>query len=152
MAYNIKNYAKQDGNEWVVGGTLTLEDGAVLQRGTTITASIGVVQGTITYNVADPFTVSLGTIPAGATILHALVAVTTAFNAGTTNVLVVGTAATADAYVAAADVNEAATGTTVVAKAAGTALTAATSVFAKYTQTGTPADAGSARVMVFYAV
>lgn len=109
-----------------------------------------VVSGVINFNVASPFTVSLGTIPKGATILHTVVEVSTAFNAGTTNVLVVGNATTDNAYVAAGDVNEAAAGTTIVGKR--TALTADTVVLAKYTQTGTAATTGVAVVTVYFSV
>lgn len=30
MSYNTKNYEKQGGNEWVVGGTLTIAAGGAL--------------------------------------------------------------------------------------------------------------------------
>ena len=109
------------------------------------------VSGEINFNVVTPFTVSLGTIPAGALIIATLVSVITVFNAGTTNVLVVGTAGTADELVAAADVNEAATGGTWVAKNIA-ALAAATEYLAKFTQTGTAATTGKARVTVIYLV
>lgn len=136
--------------------------GSLYQVGTKITSTatelnkvagnkvVKAISGTIAYDVADPFTVSLGTIPSGAIVLSTTVEVVTAFNAATTNVLVVGTAADDDAYVAAADVTEGTAGTTVVAHSA--TLAAATEVFAKYTQTGTAASAGSARVTVTYLV
>lgn len=108
------------------------------------------ITGTIAFDVADPFTVALGTIPNGAIVTHTLVEISTAFNAATTNVLTVGTAADATTLVAAADVNEAALGATVVAHSA--TMSADTAIVAKYTQTGTAATAGAARVTVFYLV
>lgn len=111
---------------------------------------IKAVTGTIAYDVASPYTVSLGTAPNGAIVFATIVEIITAFNAGTTNVLEVGTSATANAYVQAADVNETATGTTVVSRSA--TLSAATEILAKYTQTGTAATAGLARVTVLYLV
>jgi hypothetical protein len=145
--------------------TIADKDGSLYQGGTKLTATaaeinkldnltgekvVKSVTGLVAFNVASPFTVSLGTAPAGATILAAIVEVVTAFNAATTNVLVVGTAADDDAYVAAADVNEAAAGTTTVAHSA--TLAGDIEILAKYTQTGTAATAGSARVTVLYLV
>lgn len=104
------------------------------------------LHGVINFNVASPYTVSLGKIPAGAEVIESTVQVVTAFNAATTNVLVVGDATTADLFVAAGDVNEGAAGTTVVAKYA--ALTAEKEVLAKYTQTGGAATTGQARITV----
>lgn len=109
------------------------------------------VTGVISFNVADPFTVSLGIIPKGAIIVATRVAVITVFNAGTTNVLVVGTAGTADELAAAGDVNEAAAGLTTLAKDIA-ALAADTEYLAKYTQTGGAATTGKARVTIEYLI
>ena len=92
---------------------------------------------------------SMGAVPAGAIITAVKVLVNAAFNAASTNVLVVGTAADDDAYLAAGDCNEAAVGFTVsTAKAAKVASD--TEVFVKYTESGTAATAGNADVMVEY--
>lgn len=112
---------------------------------------IKAVTGEINFNVASPFTVSLGTIPAGALIIATLVSVITVFNAATTNVLEVGTAGTPAELVAAGDVNELAVGVTWVAKDIA-ALAAATAYLVKYTQTGAAATTGKARATVFYLV
>jgi len=106
--------------------------------------------GVINYNVAAPYTVSLGKIPKGAILLETTVEVVTVFNAVTTNVLTVGTSADPTTLVAAADVNEAAVGTTVKAKSS--VLTAETEFVAKYTQTGTAATTGQARCTIKYLV
>jgi hypothetical protein len=93
-------------------------------------------------------------LPAGAIIIGTDVHVAAVFNAGTTNVLTIGTnAATYDNIIAAADVNEAATGLTQNVKPTGAALgplAADVRVFAMYTQTGTAASAGDAYVVIKY--
>jgi len=108
----------------------------------------------IDFNTAASGTqVEIGRVPANAAVLRTVVSVTVAFNAATTNVLIVGTSGDDDALVAAAGVDETAVGVTSVAPAtlAGVLSTsAATTVFAKYTQTGTAATAGSAIVTVEY--
>lgn len=99
-------------------------------------------------------TLSIGVLPENAQVLATSVAIRTAFNAGSTNVLIVGTAADDDALVAAAGVDETAIGLTRVAPAtlAGYVATAGdTEIFAKYTQTGTAATAGLANIVVEYA-
>lgn len=145
------------------GGEVDFETGSSLKiAGTTVTSDasemnkldgnliIKAVKGTIAYNVADPFTVTLGTIPNGATVIGTIVEVKTAFNAGTTNVITVGHGAGLDEFVAAADANEGAAGTTVVGKMS--TLTADKTVKVKYAQTGAAATTGEANVTVLYAV
>ncbi|MHC2462121.1 hypothetical protein [Bradyrhizobium embrapense] len=94
------------------------------------------------------------TLPAGAVIIGTDVNIVTAFNAGTTNVLTVGSAAGANAdVVAGADVAENATGLTQNIKPTGAMLVplaADTQVFAQFTQTGGAATAGKAIVVVKY--
>ena len=93
-------------------------------------------------------------LPKGAIITSTSVQVGTAFNAGTTNVLTVGTnAGNYDNIVAAADADETALAITNAIKPTGTALgplAADARVFVKYTQTGTAATAGSATVLIHY--
>ena len=109
----------------------------------------------VDYNSAASGTqLEIGTVPANAQVLRTVISVTAAFNAGTTNVLIVGTTGDDDALVAAAGVDETAVAVTSVAPAtlAGVLSTsAATPIFAKYTQTGTAASAGSAIITVEYA-
>lgn len=96
----------------------------------------------------------MGTLPTGAVVLGTSVAVTTVFNAGTTNVLIVGTLADDDALVAAAGVDETAVALTRVAPATlagAVAPTADTDIYTKYTQSGTAATTGVAIVIVEYA-
>ena len=91
-------------------------------------------------------------LPAGAVILQVMVEIVTVFNAVTTNVLTVGTVATAyNNIVAAGDVNEAATGVTLVTRGLGQSLTAADVVpFAMYTQSGTAATTGQAVITILF--
>lgn len=107
---------------------------------------------TVTYNeVASGTQVLMGTLPKGALVLATSVAIKTAFNAGTTNVLIVGTAGDDDALVAAAGVDETAVALTRVAPATLAGLvapTADTDIYTKYTQSGTAASAGEAEVVV----
>ncbi len=95
--------------------------------------------------------VSMGAVPAGAVIMGVHVQVTAAFNAGTTNVLIVGSAADDDAYMAAGDVAEGSTGSTLYT-GKGAHVSANTEVFVKFTESGTAASAGAAKVMVLYAL
>lgn len=94
--------------------------------------------------------VQVGTLPAGCLVTETLVRVRTAFNAGTTNVIIVGTAADDDEFIAAGDVDETATGTTFSDRSAGLVFTADTAVYVKYSQTGTAATTGEADVVVIY--
>jgi hypothetical protein len=95
-------------------------------------------------------------LPAGAIIVGTDVHIATAFNAGTTNVLTVGTNTTTDNnIIASGDVDETATGLTQNVKPTGTALgplSADAQVFAKFAQTGTAATTGKAYVIVKYVV
>lgn len=106
------------------------------------------IKAAIAYNVADPFTVTLGTIPNGAIIVGTIVEVSTLFNAGTTNVLTVGHGAGLDEFVAAGDVNEGAAGTTLVGKMS--TLSADKVIKAKFVQTGGAATTGAANVTVLF--
>ena len=96
------------------------------------------------------------TLPKGAIIVGTDVAVTALFNAGTTNVLTVGSAAGANSdIVAAADVNEGALGLTQNIKPTGAMLGPIandTQVFAQFTQSGNAATAGAAYVVIKYVV
>lgn len=92
-------------------------------------------------------------LPQAAFILLVLVEIVTVFNAGSTNVLTVGTnASTYNNIVNAGDVNEAATGVTNVTRGLGRSLTASADVvpFVIYTQTGGAATTGQAVVVIEY--
>lgn len=92
-------------------------------------------------------------LPAGAQILRCNVIIMTAFNAATTNVLTVGQNATSyNDIVAAADVDETTLGETAVLTGAKLDLSGGDAQpFVKYTQTGTAATTGKARIIIEYA-
>lgn len=95
----------------------------------------------------------MGTLPKGAVVTGTTIGIKTVFNAGTTNVLIVGTAADDDALVAAGGVDETAVAVTRVAPAtlAGNLASAAdTDIYVEYTQSGTAATTGAAWVAVEY--
>jgi hypothetical protein len=94
--------------------------------------------------------VLFGTLPAGAMITDIGVRVSTAFNAATTNVLTVGTAAGGAQVLTSA---EAVAGTLGFKRGTtGNALSFAADqdLFATYTQTGTAATAGVADIVISY--
>lgn len=108
---------------------------------------------TVAYNttgIGTADTVYMATLPTGAFVLDVVVNIDTAFNAGTTNVLIVGTSDDDDEFVAAGDVNEAATGATRVTTGLGYKTTQAETIYVKFTETGTAATAGQATIVVAY--
>jgi hypothetical protein len=102
------------------------------------------VSAAITYSQSS---VDLDTLAVGDVVVRCWAQVTTAFNAGTTNVLTLGDGTTGNKYLAAADVAE---GTPGVSPAGGVgpfvAETAAGTLRASYAQTGTAATTGAARI------
>ena len=103
-----------------------------------------------TVEIGTAGKVPLGTLPSGAIVTGALVKVTEAFNAATTNVLTVGTAADDDAIITATDVDETDVDTTVTFAAYGYYVSVDTPLFIKYTQTGTAATTGAVTVILFF--
>lgn len=102
------------------------------------------VSAPITFSQAS---VTLESLAVGDVVVRCWAEVTTAFNAATTNVLILGNGVTTNKFLAAADVAE---GTPGVSPAGGvgpfTAETVAGSLVAAYSQTGTAATAGAAVV------
>ena len=95
--------------------------------------------------------VVVGILPAGAQITGILVVIDTAFNAATTNNLLLGTAAAGNQIATTSDTAAGTAGAKVVTT--GLALaepTADQAIYATYTQTGTAATAGKARVAISY--
>lgn len=119
--------------------------------------SFGVVQAITkdvafnTLNIGTADSVKVGTLPSGSQIVSCIVRVSTAFNAATTNVLTVGTSSGSNADVmSATDVDESAAATTVGTRGCDLAFTSDTAIYAKYTQSGTAATAGAARITILY--
>jgi hypothetical protein len=108
----------------------------------------------VNYN--DPGIASgivIGRLPANAQVTQALARVRTSFNAGTTNVLTVGTnAANYDNIFGAADIAEGSVGNSAAPLANLQEAAAEADVFVKYTQTGTAATQGKAVIHIAYTV
>lgn len=107
----------------------------------------------VAFTFADSATqVEIGTVPSGATILKPLsgIQVNTAFNAGTTNTVDVGTSATEDLY------GTALAGGTVtfvpLDEAVSLTMAADTTLYVKYEQTGTAATAGAGKAIIAYII
>lgn len=107
---------------------------------------------TVNYNDADIASgVKFGVLPAGAQLIGVIVNVETAFNAGTTNVLTVGTNASDwNNVVDSDDTAETAGGSALITTGTGLEFTADTSIYVKYAQTGTAASTGKAHIVVMY--
>lgn len=119
------------------------------------TRQVHYLSASVGTNTSTAVTVTLGVIPANSVIIEAWAFVSTAFNAGSTNTITVGTSASGGAYASMATVGS--TGRkvgTVLVSAAGATIrpTSDTTVTATYTPTGTGATAGAADVVVEYAV
>ncbi|TXH53565.1 MAG: hypothetical protein E6Q97_12935 [Desulfurellales bacterium] len=110
----------------------------------------------IAYNSAASGTaVLIGTLPKGAVVMSTTVAIKVAFNAGTSNDIIVGTSGDPDALVATGGVTETSVAATRVAPATlagNVAASADTPLYVTYTQSGTAASAGTASIMVEYAL
>jgi hypothetical protein len=118
---------------------------------TNIGGMLSAVTTTIAYTNATAVTIA--TIPAGAQIVDINIDVTTAFDAGTTNTVTVGKTGTAAAFVAATSVGSAgraSVATTGVYSAWANTGTSDVSATITYSQTGTAATAGAARVTIVY--
>ncbi len=106
----------------------------------------------VNYNDANIGTgVIMGTVPAGSQITDIGINVQTAFNAATTNNLLLGTAAAGNQIATTTDSAAGSTGFKRVTTGAALAPFAAdTDVFVTYTQTGAAATAGVAHIVISY--
>ena len=105
--------------------------------------------GTIAYDTEGASDgVAICTLPHDVVITRTVAVVTEAFNAGTTNVLTVGTtAANANELLGSSDVTEGSAG--VYSKDHFIEAAAKSKIYAKFTETGTDATAGSADIYIF---
>jgi hypothetical protein len=104
------------------------------------------IRAKVNFNDANVGTGNvIGTLPNGAIITSVVVQVTTAFNAGTTNALNIGTAAGGTQVG-----TDAATAGTRSPTLPNLNITADQDIFVQYAQTGTAATAGVANVIVSY--
>jgi hypothetical protein len=97
--------------------------------------------------------VPIGGLEAGAMVLGVDVCIETLFNAATTNVLVVGTAADDDGFAATAGTVPGTAGfkPNLQGALSGIPLAANTVCYVKYSQTGTAATTGKAHIVVKFA-
>ena len=111
------------------------------------TQQIHYIKATLNFNSG---VVTIGTIPSGATIMKPISGanVNVAFNAGTTNVIDIGTTANDDLY--ATDLAGGTIAFVPFDEAVTQKLAADTTFTATYAQTGTAATAGSADVIISY--
>lgn len=117
--------------------------------------NIGGVLSAVTVALAytDSSAVTIATIPAGSQIVSINIDVTTAFNAASTNTVTVGKNGSAAAFVASTSVGSAgraSVATTGVYSAWADTGTSDISATVTYSQTGTAASAGAARVTIVY--
>ena len=118
---------------------------------TNIGGMLSAVTTTIAYT--NSTAVTIATLPANAQIVNINIDVTTAFNAGTTNTVTVGKTGTAAAYVTSTSVGSAgraSVATTGVYSAWADTGSSEVSATITYSQTGTAATAGAARVTIVY--
>ena len=117
--------------------------------------NIGGVLSAVTTTLAytDASAVTIATIPANSQIVDIFIDVTTAFNAASTNTVTVGKTGSAAAFVASTSVGSAgraSVATTGVFSAWADTGASDVSATITYTQTGTAATAGAARVTIVY--
>jgi len=118
---------------------------------TNIGGVLSAVTNTIAYTNSSA--VTIGTIPANAQIVNINIDVTTAFDAASTNTLTVGKSGSAAAFVASTSVGSAgraSVATTGVYSAWADVGSSEVPVTVTYSQTGTAATAGAARVTIVY--
>ena len=117
--------------------------------------NIGGVLSAVTTTIAytDSTAVTIATIPANSQIVDINIDVTTAFNAASTNTVTVGKTGSAAAFVASTSVGSAgraSVASTGVYSAWGDTGSSDISATITYSQTGTAASAGAARVTIVY--
>jgi hypothetical protein len=106
---------------------------------------------TINFNDAGVATgIPIGTLPAGSMLVAVSSRVNVAFNAGTTNVLTVGTPGSVASIADASLLNETVGYQLVAPISTFAPVTADTVIVAAYTQTGTAATTGQAVISVLY--
>jgi hypothetical protein len=122
------------------------------------TQQVHYLRKTVNYNDTNIATgVIMGTLPAGSQILPfaSTITIRTAFNAGTTNNLLLGSAAGGNQYCATADSAAGSTGSKTLALATITTnsyISADTDVYVTYTQTGGAATTGVATITLAFTV
>lgn len=114
--------------------------------------TINYLRAPITFAVGYTGVVQVGTIPAGSIVLRSYVVVTTAFNAGSTNTMKIGSVASDASFgtgIALGTIGVI-TGGTALATATTMAPTADTAIVATSVSTGSAMTAGAGVVVVEY--
>jgi hypothetical protein len=109
---------------------------------------VNYIRGEVRWN-SPAGNIWIGTLPKGAILLQSLGKCTEGFNGGT-NVVACGTNALADNIINTTDLAEGTPGANFIATGALLEFAEDTPVYLRYTQTGTPATAGRAIVIVPY--
>ena len=111
------------------------------------TQQVHYIKNTLTF---DSGVVTIGTVPAGATVLRAIsgAQVNVAFNAGTNNLIDIGTTANDNLY--ATDLAGGTIAFVPFDEAVTQVISADTTFTATYAQTGTAATTGSATIVISY--
>jgi hypothetical protein len=116
--------------------------------------TIHALRGRINFNSGNAAAgIQIGTVPAGSFVGQVTAHIITAFNAVTTNVLSVGTAAAPEGFATAAGIAAGVAGikTALFGTLSGDTLTVDTPVVVRYSQTGGAATAGAAQILMeFY--
>ena len=114
--------------------------------------TINYLRAPITFALGYTGVAQVGTIPAGCVVLRSYVVVTTAFNAGSTNTLKIGTVASDASFGTGIALGTAGviTGGTALATATTVNPTADTAIIATSVSTGTAMTAGAGIVIVEY--
>ena len=118
---------------------------------TNIAGMLSAITTTIAYT--DTAAVSIGTLPANCQIVDINIDVTTAFNAAGTDTVTVGKTGSAAAFVTSTSVasaGRASVASTGVYSAWANTGTSEVDATVTFTQTGTAASAGAARVTIVY--
>lgn len=114
------------------------------------------INTSLAYNTTGAATgILVGTLPAGAMLTGWAVHVTTAFNAGSTNPIAIGTTGTGTDVVPAASITSGTAGvygTKIIGSGARGRLAADTAIYVNYIPTGTAASTGAAVVAIEYIV
>ena len=114
--------------------------------------TVGYLRAPITFAVGYTGVVQVGTLPAGCVVLRSYVVVKTAFNAGSTNTLKIGTVASDASFGTSIALGTAGviTGGTALATATTVTPTVDTPVIATSVSTGSAMTAGAGEVVVEY--
>ncbi|MGX1418319.1 hypothetical protein [Bradyrhizobium elkanii] len=112
--------------------------------------TINYLRAPITFAIGNSGVVNVGTLPAGCLVLRSYTVITTAFNAGTTNTIGIGTSGSPTTFGATIALGTLGANAGTIAASANVAPTSDTLVIATSSSTGTVATAGAGFVVVEY--